>query len=151
MKFVNRAVSRCFQSFRRVGKRVGMKARKDVFQLFGIIRSNSRDIFRVGEFMTEHNLGKWDHIIDGQGKTFTFNGHQVAVFNIDKKCGVKKISIKKPIKINISTHHFGKRSNALIWFRITILICHAGKVIVKVAIMISIHFVPYLGLYNSFE
>ena len=62
---------------------MGMKAGKDVFQLFGIIRSNSRDIFRVGEFMTEHNLGKWDHILDGQGKTFTINGHQVAVFNID--------------------------------------------------------------------
>ena len=54
---------------------MGMKAGKDVFQLFGIIRSNSRDIFRVGEFMTEHNLGKWDHILGGQGKTFNINGH----------------------------------------------------------------------------
>jgi len=33
--------------------------------------------------MTEHNLGKWGHILNGQGKTFTINGHQVAVFNID--------------------------------------------------------------------
>ena len=51
--------------------------------MFGIIRSNSRDIFRVGEFLSEHNLGKWHHTLDGQGKTFAINGHQVAVFNID--------------------------------------------------------------------
>ncbi len=33
--------------------------------------------------MTEHNLGKWGHVLNGQGKTFTINDHQVAVFNID--------------------------------------------------------------------
>ncbi len=33
--------------------------------------------------MTEYNLGKWHHILDGQGKTFTINGQHVAVFNID--------------------------------------------------------------------
>jgi len=61
----------------------GMKAGKDVFQLFGIIRSNSRDIFRVGEFMTEHNLGKWHHVYDGHGKIFTINGQQIAMFSVD--------------------------------------------------------------------
>ena len=60
-----------------------MKAGKNVFQLFGIIRSNSRDIFRKGKFMTEHNLGKWHHVYDGHGKTFTINSKKVAVFNID--------------------------------------------------------------------
>ena len=60
----------------------GMKAGKDVFQLFGIIRSNSRDIFRVGEFMTEHNLGKWHHVYDGHGKIFTINGQQIAMFSV---------------------------------------------------------------------
>ena len=35
--------------------------------------------------MTEHNLGKWDYILNSQGKTYTINGHQVAVFNIDGK------------------------------------------------------------------
>jgi len=35
--------------------------------------------------MTEHNLGKWDYIFNSQGKTYTINGHQVAVFNIDGK------------------------------------------------------------------
>ncbi len=33
--------------------------------------------------MTEHNLGKWNHVMDGQGKVFTINGQQVAMFNID--------------------------------------------------------------------
>ena len=33
--------------------------------------------------MTEYNLGKWHHILDGQGKTFTINGQRVAMFNID--------------------------------------------------------------------
>ena len=60
-----------------------MKAGKDVFQLFGIIRSNSRDIFRVGGFMTEHNLGKWHHVYDGHGKIFTINGQQIAMFSVD--------------------------------------------------------------------
>ncbi len=44
---------------------------------------NSLYIFRGGEFMTEYNLGKWHHILDGQGKTFTINGLHVAMFNID--------------------------------------------------------------------
>ena len=62
-----------------------MWAGKDVFQLFGIIRSNSRDIFRVGGFMTEHNLGKWHHVYDGHGKIFTINGQQIAMFSVDGK------------------------------------------------------------------
>ena len=33
--------------------------------------------------MTEYNLGKWHHVLDGQGKTFTINGQRVAMFNID--------------------------------------------------------------------
>ena len=33
--------------------------------------------------MTEHNLGKWQHVRDGQGKTFTIGGLQIAMFNID--------------------------------------------------------------------
>jgi len=33
--------------------------------------------------MTEYNLGKWHHVLDGQGKTFTINGQHVAVFNVD--------------------------------------------------------------------
>ena len=35
--------------------------------------------------MTEHNLGKWEPGLKGRGKTFTINGHLVAVFNIDGK------------------------------------------------------------------
>ena len=56
-----------------------------MFQLFGIIGSISRDIFRIGKFMTEHNLGEWDHILNSQGITYPINGNQVAVFNIDGK------------------------------------------------------------------
>ena len=33
--------------------------------------------------MTEYNLGKWHHVLDGRGKTFTINGQHVAVFNIN--------------------------------------------------------------------
>ena len=33
--------------------------------------------------MTEHNLGKWQHVYDGHGKIFTINGKKVAMFSID--------------------------------------------------------------------
>ena len=33
--------------------------------------------------MTEHNLGDWHDVYDGEGKTFTINDRHVAVFNID--------------------------------------------------------------------
>jgi len=33
--------------------------------------------------MTEHNLGKWQHVRHDQGKTFTVGGQQIAMFNVD--------------------------------------------------------------------
>ena len=35
--------------------------------------------------MTEHNLGKWEHIIDGKGKVFTIGDRLVAMYKIDGK------------------------------------------------------------------
>ena len=35
--------------------------------------------------MTEHNLGKWHHVFDGHGKTFTINDKKVAMFMIEGK------------------------------------------------------------------
>ena len=32
---------------------------------------------------TEYNLGKWHHVLDGRGKTFTINGKKVAMFKIE--------------------------------------------------------------------
>mgnify|MGYP000005112741 FL=1 len=33
--------------------------------------------------MTEHNLGKWQHVHDGHGKTFTVGEHKIAMFRVD--------------------------------------------------------------------
>ena len=33
--------------------------------------------------MTEHNLGKWQHVHDGHGKIFTIGEKQIAMFSID--------------------------------------------------------------------
>jgi hypothetical protein len=33
--------------------------------------------------MTEHNLGKWQHVHDVHGKTFTIGEQQIAIFRID--------------------------------------------------------------------
>ena len=35
--------------------------------------------------MTEHNLGKWHHVYNGHGKTFTINGKKIAMFSVDGK------------------------------------------------------------------
>ncbi len=39
--------------------------------------------YRRRRFMTEHNLGKWQHVYDGHGKTFTIGEQQIAMFSID--------------------------------------------------------------------
>jgi nitrite reductase/ring-hydroxylating ferredoxin subunit len=33
--------------------------------------------------MTEYNLGKWQYVHDGHGKTFTIGDQQIAMFSID--------------------------------------------------------------------
>ena len=33
--------------------------------------------------MTEHNLGKWQHVHDGHGKIFTIGEQKIAMFSID--------------------------------------------------------------------
>jgi nitrite reductase (NADH) small subunit len=35
--------------------------------------------------MTEHNLGKWEHVADNKGKTFSIDGRNVAMFKVEGK------------------------------------------------------------------
>ena len=38
---------------------------------------------KIRRFMTEYNLGKWQHVHDGHGKTFTVGEHKIAMFRVD--------------------------------------------------------------------
>ena len=65
---------------------ISVKKQKRIFLItLKYFTISNAAIFRKGEFMTEHNLGKWHHVFDGHGKTFTINDKKVAVFNIEGK------------------------------------------------------------------
>ena len=65
---------------------ISVKKQKRIFLItLKYFTISNAAIFRKGEFMTEHNLGKWHHVYDGHGKTFTINDKKVAVFNIEGK------------------------------------------------------------------